>query len=166
MPDTSIRPGKFVGLTYRIEDDGGQLLEQADIPVSYIHGGQTELIGGLDNAIQGHCVGDELTLVLPPEMAFGPHDPSLTFTDKLENVPPQFRYLGAEVQMQNEQGETRAFRVTRIADGTLTVDGNHPLAGKTLHVFVRIAEVRTPTDAELAADHTMAAGLRPPGVLH
>ncbi|WP_242445831.1 hypothetical protein [Chromatium okenii] len=47
--------------------------------------------------------------------------------------------------MQNEAGEVRTFIVTAIADGKLTVDGNHPLAGKSLVVHIRIQEVREPT---------------------
>ncbi|MBA1329906.1 peptidylprolyl isomerase, partial [Candidatus Endoriftia persephone str. Guaymas] len=71
--------------------------------------------------------------------------PTLTFTDDLENVPPEFRKLGAEVQMQNSEGETKSFFVTKIEDGKLTVDGNHPLAGKRLLVKVKILEVRDAT---------------------
>jgi FKBP-type peptidyl-prolyl cis-trans isomerase SlyD len=161
MPDPTITPGKLVSLTYRIEDEGGTLLEQTDIPVTYIHGGQTELIGGMDAAVNGRSVGDEVELVLDPERAFGPHDPDLTFTDDLANVPPELRFVGAEVQMENERGERRSFYVTRIADGKLTVDGNHPLAGKTLRVRVRIEEIREPTHAELTAD--LHAGRTLPG---
>ncbi|MBK1643075.1 peptidylprolyl isomerase [Thiocapsa imhoffii] len=152
MPDELIGTGKFVALTYRIEDHEGQLLEQTDVPVGYIHGGQTELIGGMDAAIEGCCVGDEVALALAPEQGFGPRDPSLTFTDQLENVPSEFHFIGAEVPMQNEQGEVRQFHVTQIENGLLTVDGNHPFAGKPLQVRIRIVEVREPTHAELSAD--------------
>ena len=54
--------------------------------------------------------------------------------------------------MQNESGEVKTFYVTRIGKGTLTVDGNHPLAGKSLKVHVRIQEVRDPTQEEIAQD--------------
>ncbi|HEB94993.1 MAG TPA: peptidylprolyl isomerase [Sedimenticola thiotaurini] len=140
-----IKPGKYVSLTYTISDDQGNLLEQNDIPVNYIHGGETELIGGMDRAVEGKGVGDTVEVTVPPEQGFGEHDPNLTFTDDLDNVPPQFRHVGAEVEMQNESGETRSFIVTRIEDGRLTVDGNHPMAGKTLVVRVKILEVRDAT---------------------
>ena len=51
----------------------------------------------------------------------------------------------AEVQMQNESGEAKTFYVTKIEDQKLTVDGNHPLAGKALKVQVKILEVRDAT---------------------
>ena len=145
-----IKPGKFVSLTYSIADTDGNLLEQNDIPVSYVHGGDTELIGGMDRAVAGKAAGDTIEMTVPPEDGFGPHDPSLTFVDDIENVPPQFRRVGAEVQMQNEAGEAKTFQVTRLEDGKLTVDGNHPLAGKTLIVRVKILEVRDATMEDMS----------------
>lgn len=145
-----IKPGKFVSLTYSIADTDGNLLEQNDIPVSYVHGGDTELIGGMDRAVAGKAAGDTIEMRVPPEDGFGSHDPSLTFVDDIENVPPQFRRVGAEVQMQNEAGEAKTFQVTRLEDGKLTVDGNHPLAGKTLIVRVKILEVRDATMEDMS----------------
>ncbi|MEJ2454360.1 MAG: FKBP-type peptidyl-prolyl cis-trans isomerase [Candidatus Thiodiazotropha sp.] len=148
MSKEIIKTGKFVTLTYSISDLEGNVLEQSDLPVNYIHGGETELIGGMDRAVAGKGPGDEVSITVPPEQGFGDHDPDLTFTDDLENVPPQFRQLGAEVQMQNEAGEVKSFFVTKIENGKLTVDGNHPLAGKTLKVNVKILEVRDATQED------------------
>ena len=145
MPAEKITPGKFVTLTYSISDGQGTVVEQNDLPVSYIHGGDTELIGGMDKAVAGKVAGDTVKMTVGPEDAFGPHDPDLTFTDDIENVPEPFRRVGAEVQMQNEAGDIKTFIVSRIEDRKLTVDGNHPLAGKTLNVTVKIMSVRDAT---------------------
>ena len=80
MSKETIKNGKFVSLTYTISDDAGNVLEQSDLPVNYIHGGETELIGGMDSAVAGKGVGDEVTIRVSPEDGFGEHDPSLTFT--------------------------------------------------------------------------------------
>jgi FKBP-type peptidyl-prolyl cis-trans isomerase SlyD len=144
-----IKPGKYVSLTYTIADSEGNLLEQNDIPVNYVHGGEIELIGGMDQAVAGKGVGDTVEMEVPAAEGFGEHDSNLVFTDDLENVPPQFHHVGAEVQMQNDSGEARLFYVTKIDKGRVTVDGNHPLAGKSLHVRVRILEVRDATIADL-----------------
>jgi FKBP-type peptidyl-prolyl cis-trans isomerase SlyD len=149
MSKDTIQPGKFVSLTYTISDVENNLLEQNDIPVSYIHGGEQELIGSMDRAVLGKSVGDMVEMTVPPEDGFGTHNPNLTFTDDIENVPAEFRQIGAEVQMQNEAGDVVNFYVTKIEDGKLTVDGNHPLAGKTLMVRVTIKEVRDPTPADI-----------------
>ncbi len=148
MSKEIIESGKFVSLTYSISDSDNNLLEQNSVPVSYIHGGNQVLIGNMDREIEGKGVGDEIEMTLQPEDGFGPHYPELTFTDDLENVPPEYRHVGAEVRMKSDSGEIQSFYVTRIEDGKLTVDGNHPLAGKTLQVRVTIQEVRDPTPEE------------------
>jgi FKBP-type peptidyl-prolyl cis-trans isomerase SlyD len=142
MTPEKISNGKLVSLTYSILDKQGNVMEQNDMPVSYVHGGKTELIGGLDQAVEGKVAGDRVEVTVSPQEAFGEHDPALTFTDAIENVPEQFRIVGAEVPMQNDAGETKTFQVTKIENGQLTVDGNHPLAGKTLTVVVRILDVK------------------------
>ena len=142
MSDEIIKPGKYVALTYAIVDDKGDIVEQHDVPLGFVYGSDTELLGGMDKAVLGRRAGDEVEVKVPPEQGFGDHDPSLTFTDDIENVPPQFRQIGAEVQMQNDTGESKTFYVTRIEDGKVTVDGNHPLAGKQLTVRVALTEVR------------------------
>lgn len=163
MSDQVVTNGKWVSITYSILDERGNVLEQNDLPVSYIHGGQSELIGGMDQAVAGKCAGDTVEMTLSPGDGFGPHDPSLTFTDSISNVPPEFRVLGAEVQMQSESGELKTFYVSRIENGKLTVDGNHPLAGKTLKVHIAIKEVRDPTPQELNEDAMSTAA---PPLLH
>jgi len=148
MSKDIIKPGKFVSLTYSISDAEGKTLEHNDLPVSYIHGGEQELIGDMDRAVSGKVAGDEVEMVVPPAQGFGAHNPELTFTDDIANVPEQFRFVGAEVQMQNEAGEVKSFIVTKIENGKLTVDGNHPMAGKTLRVRVKIVEVRDAIEAD------------------
>jgi len=86
--------------------------------------------------------------VLPPEKALGYHDTAMTFTDDIANVPPEFRRVGAEVEMQNDRGETRSFFVSKIEADKLTVDGNHPFAGKTLTYAVTVADIRDASEEE------------------
>jgi FKBP-type peptidyl-prolyl cis-trans isomerase SlyD len=157
MTEETIQPGKYVALTYTIEDEQGQVVEQHDMPLGFVYGSDTELIGGMDEAVAGKRAGDQVEVGVPPEQGFGARDPSLTFTDAIDNVPPQFRQVGAEVQMQNDQGETKSFFVTRIEDGQVTVDGNHPLAGKQLIVRVTITEVRDarPGEEQVSGIHAV-----------
>ena len=150
MTSECVAKDKVISLTYRIVDEAGKLLEQVDIPISYVHGGKSNLIEKIQTALEGHCVGDQVEVTVQPQDAFGEHDPVLTYTDDIENVPPEFRRVGAEVEMQNEQGDIKTFVVSRIEDGKLTVDGNHPLAGKVLTFHVKVEAVRNATDDELA----------------
>ena len=158
MPSDRIADGKYVKVTYSIAEQGGEVLEHNDLPVAYIHGRGSQLLPSLANALTGKSAGEDVRVTVPPAEGFGEHQAELTYTDDLANVPEEFRHLGAEVEMRNERGESRMFRVTRIEDNQLTVDGNHPLAGKTLVFTVRVVEVRDATVADRRELATQGGG--------
>jgi len=149
MTESVVGRNKVVGIAYSIVSDTGEILEQSDISLYYAHGGVNQMFPDVEAALEGRSVGDTIEVLLPPEKAFGKYDPELTFVDNIDNVPPEFRKVGAEVQMQNDQGETRTFFVSKIEDGKLTVDGNHPFAGKTLTYSITVNDIRDATDEEM-----------------
>lgn len=149
MTEQTIENFKYVQFTYTIQDDSGMLLEQVDVPISYVHGAESGLIEKLEQALVGHKVGDKVSITLAPEEGFGPHRPELTYTDDIDNVPEQFRWVGAEVEMQNDSGEVKTFRVSEITNGKLTVDGNHPFAGRNLRFTVEVRNIRGATPEEI-----------------
>ncbi|MCK5382431.1 MAG: peptidylprolyl isomerase [Gammaproteobacteria bacterium] len=150
MADQFVEQNKVVSFVYTIVDTSGTLLEQSDIPISYIHGGKHDLFEKVEQALDGAVVSDTVEVTLTPEEGFGTHDPDLTYMDDIENVPDEFRRLGAEVEMMNDQGDSKKFTVTRIEDGKLTVDGNHPMAGKTIIFRINVTGIRDATPEELA----------------
>ena len=145
-----IQQDKFVSLTYTITDENNEILEHSDTPINYIHGHDNEVIEKIVNALEGCHEGEKISVGISPEEGFGEHQSELTFTDDIDNVPAEFRHIGAEVEFQNDKGETRIFHVTSIEDGKLTVDGNHPFAGKTITYNITITTVRDATAEELA----------------
>lgn len=145
-----IVPGKFVSLTYVIRDDSGDVVEHNDIPVGYVYGGETELLGGMDAMLEGKQVGDKVTGEVSAEQGFGERNPGLEFTDDLDKVPEEYQQVGAEIEMRNEHDETHLFYVTKIEGDKITIDGNHPLAGKSLHLTVTVHEVRDATEEDMA----------------
>lgn len=146
-----ISRNKAVQFTYSISDSDGNVIEQVDLPVNYVHGAShMGLIERVERALEGRQAGDTVVVEVPPAEGFGEVDPELNFTDDIENVPPQFRQLGARVEMANDAGETKTFIVTKIEDGKLTVDGNHPLAGQTAKFTVKILDVRDATAEEIS----------------
>lgn len=145
-----IRKNKAVQFTYSISDDEGNVIEQVDLPVNYVHGASNMgLIERVEKALEGCAKGDTIEVEVPPSEGFGEFDPDLTFSDDLENVPQQFRTVGAQVEMANDAGETKTFIVSKIENGKLTLDGNHPLAGKTAKFSVNILDVRDATADEI-----------------
>lgn len=149
MSGPRIEAGQVVTFTYSVKDQDGQLIELNDLPVSYLHGSDSDLLPILERHLEGHQAGDEVEVEVPPDEGFGQRDPDLTFTDDLANVPQEFQHVGAQVEMHNDLGEVKTFTVSRIADGRLTADANHPFAGRTVIFILRIQEVRPATEQEL-----------------
>ena len=149
MTDQFIGSGKVVSFTYSISDEAGEIIEQSDLPISYVHGGQHDLFEKVEHELEGSVIGDTVEVSLTPEEGFGPHDPNLTYTDDLDNVPPEFHRLGAEVEMVNDKGDSKTFVVTHIENGKLTVDGNHPMAGKVITFRIKVTEIRDATEDEM-----------------
>ena len=150
MTDQFVGDGKVVSFTYTIVDEVGDVIEQSELPISYVHGGEHDLFEKVEEQLEGSMVGDIVEVSLTPEEGFGPHDPNLTYTDNLDNVPPEFHRLGAEVEMVNDAGDSKTFVVTHIEDGKLTVDGNHPMAGKVITFNISVTSIRDATDEEMA----------------
>ncbi len=150
MSDQRVTRNKVVQFTYSIADEDGNIVEQVDLPVNYVHGASDiGLIERVEQAMDGCRSGDTITVEVPPSEGFGEYDASLTFEDDIDNVPPQFRQIGTKVEMANDAGETKEFTVTKIENGKLTIDGNHPLAGKTARFTVNIVSIRDATDDEI-----------------
>jgi FKBP-type peptidyl-prolyl cis-trans isomerase SlyD len=149
MNAETVRRGKLVSLTYTLINQNGEVFEQCDVPVTYLHGLDSGLFEKVEQALEGKTAGDKVQVSLSPDEGFGAHNPGMTFTDELDNVPPELRFVGARLEAQNASGETLHFIVTHIDHDKLTVDGNHPLAGQTVQFHVIIQDVRTPTAEEL-----------------
>ena len=146
----TISINKFVELTYRIIDQSnGEVIEQVEEPLGYVQGDNSLLFNQVTKELEGKCVGDEVEILLKAEDAFGKKADELIFTDDINNVPVEYRFIGASVTMQNDKGGTKDFIVSNIEDGKLTIDGNHPLAGKDIIFYVEILSIREATADEI-----------------
>ena len=141
---------KFVELTYRIVDQSnGEIIEQVEDPLGYVQGDNSLLFNQVTKKLEGKSAGDEVEILLKAKDAFGPKIEDLIFTDDIHNVPMEYRYIGANVTMQNDKGGTKDFVVSSIENGKLTIDGNHPLAGKDIIFFVEVLSIRDATADEI-----------------
>ena len=154
----AIKDGKFVELTYKVSDrKSGHVLTCVEFPLGYVHGHNEILAPSVHKALQGRCAGDVIEVPIDGNRIFGPRDESLVFTDRLENVPSAYRQVGTSILMENDEGRTRSFIVTRITDETLTVDGNNPLCGREVVFRLEILTVRDATDDEMNAGGAIGA---------
>ncbi len=150
MSDQIVADNKVVSFTYKILNEDGEVIEQSDLPFSYVHGGKHEMFDKVVQELEGCIIGQDVLVPLSPAEGFGEHDPSLTYTDDIGNVPPEFHHIGAEVEMVNDEGEARKFIVSAIENGKLTVDGNPPLAGKHITFNIKVVDIRDATPDEIA----------------
>ena len=155
----AICEGKFVELTYKVTDrKTGHVLTQVEFPLGYIHGVSEILAPSVHMQLEGKRAGEVIEVPINGDDIFGPRDESLVFTDAIENVPEEYRQVGTSILMENDQGQTRSFLVTRLDDETLTVDGNNPLCGRLVLFTLEILTVRDATDAELKAGGPIPSG--------
>ncbi|MBU2640536.1 MAG: peptidylprolyl isomerase [Gammaproteobacteria bacterium] len=140
---------KLVYITYSILDQRGMVVEQHDVPVGYVQGANSGILPAIESAVAGRTLGERIEIKLMPEDGYGVRDESLVFVDDIENVPPEFRRVGAEVMFENASGETKVFYVTAIENGQLTLDGNPSLAGQTVTCLVNIIDIRDATPEEI-----------------
>jgi FKBP-type peptidyl-prolyl cis-trans isomerase SlyD len=154
----TIQDGKFVELTYRVTDRKSRhVLTRVDFPLGYVHGHNEILAPSVHEQLKGKSVGDVIEVPIDGNQIFGPRDESLVFTDRIENVPEEYRQVGGSILMENDKGQTRSFIVTRMDDEKLTVDGNNPLCGREVVFTLEILTVRDATDEETRAGGAIAA---------
>jgi FKBP-type peptidyl-prolyl cis-trans isomerase SlyD len=162
----TIRDGKFVELTYKVTDrKSGHILTRVEFPLGYVHGHNEILSPSVHMALAGKSAGDVIEVPIDGNRVFGARDESLVFTDRIENVPEEYRSIGTAILMENDRGQTRSFLVTRIDDKTLTVDGNNPLCGRDVVFTLEVLTVRDATDEEKRAGQAVAAGADVPSSL-
>lgn len=148
-----------VSLHYTLTDDHGLLLDSSRgrDPLAYLHG-HGHIIQGLEAALEGCEVGFSKSVQVPPANAYGEYDPKAVFEAPRDQFPPgEDIKPGMQVQAESPQGIVN-FTVVSANDQAVTLDANHPLAGKTLNFEVEVLEVREATDQELAHQHVHAQG--------
>ena len=144
-----------VTLQYKLSDAQGNLIEESNEPMVYLHGGYNNTLPKIEEALEGKAVGEHVLVQVEPADGFGDYDAELVKVEPRSLFPAEL-----EVGMQFEgspddepHAETRLFTVTDIADGKVVLDGNHPLAGMALRFALNIVEVRAAAAEEIAHGH-------------
>jgi FKBP-type peptidyl-prolyl cis-trans isomerase SlyD len=154
-----ISENKVVTIDYTLKDDTGNVIDssQGGPGLAYLHGA-SNIIPGLENALAGKNQGDSVNVSVQPEEAYGQRDDSMIQTvpsDMFEGTEVQ---VGAQYQAMTPEGHPLTITVMEIKDDGVVIDGNHPLAGQTLHFDVTITEVRDATKEELDHGHVHGPG--------
>ena len=154
-----IADNTVVTIDYTLKDDDGNILDSSnDGQFAYLHGANN-IIPGLENALAGKSSGDELDVTVSPAEGYGEHNASM-----VQAVPrdmfdsEQEIQVGMQFHAQSPQGEMIVVTVTDVAGDDITVDGNHPLAGKNLNFGVKVVDVREATSEEIDHGHVHGPG--------
>ena len=154
-----ITQDSVVTIHYTLKDDAGAVIDSSASgePLAYLHG-HGNIVPGLERELTGRNVGDKVSVRVSPGEGYGEYDKGLVQSVPrralrgIKDVQP-----GMHLHAQTEAGP-RTVTVTRVAGDMVTLDGNHPLAGKHLNFDVEITEVRAASEEEIAHGHVHGPG--------
>jgi len=149
-----------VSLRYELSDADGTLLEKTDDPISYLHGGYDGIFPAVEEAVHGKDVGAQFNITMEPDEAFGEYEHDLVRVEP-RNMFPEEIAVGMQFEGGAEDDDDEdylLYTVVDVTDDEVTVDGNHPLAGKTLNFVGIITGVRAATAEELEHGHIHGEG--------
>jgi len=144
---------------YTLTDDAGTVIDSSEgrEPLAYLHGAGN-IVPGLEKAMTGRSAGDQFKVTVAPEEGYGLRNEQLIQSvpreafQGVDNIEPGMRF-----QAQTQNGPINV-EVKEVAEATVTIDGNYPLAGQALHFDVTIADVREASDEEMSHGHVHGVG--------
>lgn len=147
-----------VTLTYRVTDSDGNLVDDGNQPLVYLHGGYDGIFPRIEEALEGKEVGAALDVKLQPEDAFGEFDAELVMIEDRSLFPDNIE-VGMQFERATEEGDDgELYTITDIADDKVVVDGNHPLAGTALTFSCTVTDVRLASTEEIGHGHVHGGG--------
>ncbi|MCK9468986.1 MAG: peptidylprolyl isomerase [Porticoccaceae bacterium] len=154
----TVKQNAVVSIHYTVRDEDGVQLDSSEgrDPLVYLHGAHN-IIPGLELALEGKKVGEQLQISIAPEEAYGEHLDHLVESVPLQAFGEQPVEVGMRFEAQTEQGPLSVV-ITAIDGEHVTVDGNHPLAGKPLSFDVTITDIRDASAEEVAHGHAHGPG--------
>ena len=155
----AITQDSVVTIHYVLKDDAGAVIDRSASgePLAYLHG-HGNIVPGLERELTGHSAGEKLSVRVTPAEGYGEYDKGLVQSVPrralrgIKDVQP-----GMHLHAQTEAG-TRTVTVTRVQGDMVTLDANHPLAGKNLNFDIQIEDVRQATEEELSHGHVHGPG--------
>lgn len=149
-----IAKNTVVSVQYKLSDAQGNLIEESQEPMVYLHGGYENTLPKIEEALEGKGVGYEITIQVEPNDAFGEYDASLVKVEPRSHLPTPIEVgMQFEGAPESDQEQAMIFTVTDIADDKVVLDGNHPLAGISLRFQLNVADVRLATEEETVHGH-------------
>lgn len=154
-----IKNNTAVSIDYTLKGDDGEIIDQSENGQFEFLAGAQNIIPGLEAALEGKQAGDELEVTIAPKDAYGEIESGRVQKVARSAFPDGTDIkVGAQFHGAGPEGNPVAVTVTAIAGDEIEIDGNHALAGKTLHFSVNIVSVREATKDERSHGHIHGPG--------
>jgi FKBP-type peptidyl-prolyl cis-trans isomerase SlyD len=142
----TVSDGKTISMEYTLTLENNEVLDTnvGGEPLSFTQGSH-EIIPGLETALVGMKAGESKQVTVAPEQAYGEVNPQAIQEVPIDQIPPDARKVGVQLQGKDGQGRMVTPKVTEVKEQVVVLDFNHPLAGKTLYFDVKILDVKTAT---------------------
>lgn len=148
-----IQKDKVVRLRYIMRDiETEETLAFRD-DMYYLHGGYGSAFPKVEAALENLEVDMKTEVSLTPKDSYGEIDQALVMKVPFDAIPKEARKIGMRIQGESQDGCSRDFTVIDIDEEGITVDGNHPLAGKNLEFVFEVMDIRNATEAEIQAGY-------------
>lgn len=137
------KQGDKVRVHYTGKLDDGTVFDSSTgrDPLEFVLG-SGQIIPGFDAGVTGMDIGESKTVRIPSDDAYGPHHDEMVITVGRDEFPPEITpTVGDQLQMRHETGQIMMVTVTEVDDSNVTLDANHPLAGKDLTFDIELVEV-------------------------
>lgn len=155
-----IAKNTVVSVAYKLSDAQGNLIEESDEPMVYLHGGYDGTFPKIEEELDGREAGFETEIQLEPQDAFGEYDPDLVKIEPRDRFPEPLE-VGMQFEGTPEEGDedldSLVYVVTDVAEDKVVLDGNHPLAGMALRFSLNVKDVRPATEDEIQHEHAHGA---------
>jgi len=155
-----IKKDSVVSLSYCLKNSNGEELDRADKdkPFAYLHG-NGQMVPGLEKELEGLAVGVKKDVQVSAAEGYGDLNPQLRIEVERTNFPKDADIQpGMQFEGQGDGGTRTVFTVKAVVGDKIHVDGNHPLAGETLHFSIEIMGFRDATEEELTHGHAHGEG--------
>lgn len=140
----TVSEGKSISMEYTLTLENKEVLDSnvGGEPLTFTQGSH-QIIPGLETALDGMKAGERKQVTVAPEEGYGKVDPQAIQEVPIDQIPPDARKVGVQLQGKDGQGRVVHPTVTEVKEQVVVLDFNHPLAGKTLYFDVKILDVKT-----------------------
>ena len=156
----AIGPNKVITVNFTLKDEKGNVIESTESAEPfYFISGNNHVLPKLEEAIDDMIIGSKKNVVIDSPNAYGKYDEKAVQQVKRFDFPQEAQIeVGKDFVANSKDGKHTSFTITKIEGDNITIDFNHPLAGKDLEFELELVDVRDALPEELEHGHVHGPG--------